>query len=172
MRTVPLAAFVLIFGLAGLGVFLADRLLRDRGQAFLRSYSLHMAFWNGHALIMVMQFILGTEFLPRGSWASLMFVTGPVIFLLAALSMHFLIVFAAQAPGGRPPRPLLAVSIVLWSALAIYGILKAGEGTRRARQRVRPDLPDGLLGPQGGHGPGLDGLFDRPGGPERDEGRG
>ena len=128
MSTVPLAAFVLIFGLAGVGVFLADRLFRDRGQAFLRSYAIHMAFWNGHALIMVMQFILGTEFLPRGSWASLTYVTGPVVFLLAALSMHFLIVFAAQAPGGRPPRRLLAVSIALWSALAIYGILKAGDG--------------------------------------------
>jgi len=128
MRIVPLAAFFLLFGLAGLGVFLADRMFRGRGQAFLRSYALHMAFWTAHALVMIMQFILGTEFLPRDALAPLAFVTGPIILLLAAISMNFLIVFAAQAIGGKPSRGLLAVSIVLWSALALYYVLMAGEG--------------------------------------------
>lgn len=128
MNTGPLAAFFLLFGLAGLGVFLADRLFRARGQAFLRSYALHLALWNGHALVLVMQFILGAEFLPRDSWAPLGFVTGPVILLLAAVSMNFLIVFAFQAAGGKPPRLVLAVSIALWSALALYYIIEAGDG--------------------------------------------
>jgi DNA-binding CsgD family transcriptional regulator len=129
MSTLPLVAFFAFFGLAGLGVFLADRMFRARGQAFLRSYALHMAFWNGHALVMIMQFILGTEFLPRGSWASLAFVTGPVIILLAAVSMYFLSVFAAQAGGGKLPRLVSAVSVVLWAGLALYFVLKAGAGT-------------------------------------------
>jgi len=128
MKTVPLAAFFLLFGLAGLGVFLADRMFRGRGQAFLRSYALHMAFWTGHALVMIMQFVLGTEFLPRDALAPLAFVTGPIILLLAAVSMNFLIVFTAQTVGAKPPRRLLAVSIVLWSALAVYYVVMAGEG--------------------------------------------
>jgi DNA-binding CsgD family transcriptional regulator len=129
MSTGPLLAFFLLFGLAGLGIFLADRMFRDRGQVFLRSYALHLAFWNGHALVLVMQFILGTVFLPRVSLAPLAFVTGPVILLLAAVSMNFLIVFAAQAAGARPSRLLVGVSIALWSALALYFVLKAGQGT-------------------------------------------
>jgi len=135
---VPLAAFFLLFGLAGLGVFLADRMFRGRGQAFLRSYALHMAFWTGHALVMVMQFILGTEFLPQDALAPLAFVTGPIILLLAAISMNFLIVFAAQAVGGRPSRRLLAVSIVLWSALALYYVLMAGEGPLASDRTFAP----------------------------------
>ena len=126
MSTAPLAAFFLLSGLAGLGVFLADRMFRDRGLAFLRSYALHLAFWSGHALVMVMQYILGAEFLPRDSWAPLGYVMGPVILLLAAVSMTFLIVFAFQAAGGRAPRPVLAVSIALWSALALYFVLGSG----------------------------------------------
>ena len=126
MSTVPLVAFFAFFGLAGLGVFLADRMFRARGQAFLRSYALHLAFWNGHALVMVMQYILGTEFLPPGSWAPLTFVTAPVILLLAAVSMYFLMAFAAQAGGGKLPRPVSAVSIALWAGLALYFVLKAG----------------------------------------------
>jgi DNA-binding CsgD family transcriptional regulator len=128
MSTMPVAAFFLLFGLAALGFFLADRMYRARGLAFQRSYALHLALWNGHALIMIMQFILGSKFLPRGSWAPLAFVTGPIILLLAAVSMIVLIAFAAQAAGGRTPRGLLAVSTVLWSALAVYYVLEAGAG--------------------------------------------
>lgn len=138
MSTGPLLAFFLLFGLAGLGVFLADRMFRDRGQAFLRSYALHLAFWNGHALVLVMQFILGTVFLPRISWAPMAFVTGPVILLLAAVSMNFLIVFAAQAAGARPSRLLVGVSIALWSALAFFFVLKAGQGTLAAGGTFAP----------------------------------
>jgi DNA-binding CsgD family transcriptional regulator len=129
MSTLPLVAFFAFFGLAGLGVFLADRMFRARGQAFLRSYALHMAFWNGHALVMIMQFILGTEFLPSASWAPLTFVTAPVILLLAAVSMYFLMAFAAQAGGGKLPRLVSAVSVVLWAGLALYFVLQAGAGT-------------------------------------------
>jgi len=129
MKAFPLLAFFLFFGLAGLGVFLADRMNRSRGQSFLRAYALHLVFWNGHALVLVMQFILGSEFLPSASWAALTFVMGPVILLLVAVSMYFLAVFAAQAVGGKLPRPVSAVTVVLWAGLAIYFVLKAGSGT-------------------------------------------
>ena len=128
MKTAPLLAFFLFFGLAGLGVFLADRMYRARGRSFLRAYALHLVFWNGHALVLVMQFILGSEFLPSASWAALTFVMGPVILLLVAVSMYFLADFAAQAVGGKLPRPVSAVMIVLWTGLAVYFVLKAGSG--------------------------------------------
>ena len=171
MSTGPLLAFFLLFGLAGLGVFLADRMFRDRGQAYLRSYALHLAFWNGHALVLVMQFILGSVFLPRVSWAPLAFVTGPVILLLAAVSMNFLIVFAARAAGARPSRWLMGASIALWSALALFFVLKAGQGTLAAGGTFTPVYSIAFLALKTATVLGSMGLPVRPCAQKRDSGR-
>jgi len=128
VRTLSLLAFCALFGLSALGVFLADRLVRTRGQAYLRSYTLHLAFWNGHALLQFMQIVLGAEFLPAASWAPLGLVMAPVVSLMAATSLCFLIDFARQAAGGRRPRLFLALYASLWAGLVIFVSLNAGGG--------------------------------------------
>jgi len=128
VRTLSLLAFCALFGLSALGVFLADRLVRTRGQAYLRSYTLHLAFWNGHALLQFMQIVLGAEFLPAASLAPLGLIMAPIVSLMAATSLCFLIIFARQAAGGRRPRLFLALYASLWAGLVIFVSLNAGGG--------------------------------------------
>jgi DNA-binding CsgD family transcriptional regulator len=128
VRTLSRVAFLHYFGLSGLGVFLADRLVRSRGQAFIRSYTWHLGFWNAHALVQIMQFILGTEFLPPVSWEPLAFVTGPVVSLLLAASLYFLVLFAVQLAGRRLPRLFPFLYGALWSALLLVFVMSAGGG--------------------------------------------
>lgn len=128
MRTLSLLVFCALFGISALGVFLADRLVRTRGQAYLRSYTLHLALWNGHALLQFMQVVLGAEFLPAASWAPLGLIMAPIVTLMAASSLCFLIVFARQAAGGRRPRLFLALYISLWAGLVLFFALNAGNG--------------------------------------------
>lgn len=126
MRTLSLLAFVLFFGIAGMGVFWAEGLVRKRGQDFLRSYSRHVALWNAHALVQIMQFILGTEFLPQASWGALGTVTAPVVFLFLGASLYFLILFAARVAGLRLPRSFPGVYASLWGGLLVVYALAAG----------------------------------------------
>ena len=129
MRTLSLLAFILFFGLAGLGVLLAERLVSTRGQAFLRSYSRHLALWNAHALVQIMQFILGTQFLPREAWGPLGIMTGPVVFLVLGASLYFLLVFASQVAGRRLPRAVPPLYASLWAGVLVIFALAAGAGT-------------------------------------------
>jgi DNA-binding CsgD family transcriptional regulator len=128
VRTLSLLAFCALFGISALGVFLADRLVRTRGQAYLRSYTLHLAFWNGHALLQFMQIVLGAEFLPETSWAALGSIMAPLVGLMAATSLYFLVLFASQAAGSRLPRLFLALYALLWAGLTIFFALIAGDG--------------------------------------------
>jgi DNA-binding CsgD family transcriptional regulator len=128
VRTLSLLAFILFFGLSGLGVLVAERLVRARGQAFLRSYSRHLALWDAHALVQIMQFILGTQFLPPASWAPLGTVTAPIVFLFLGVSLFFLLLFAAQLAGRRLPRLLPAAYASLWAGVLIIHALAAGSG--------------------------------------------
>jgi DNA-binding CsgD family transcriptional regulator len=128
VRTLSLLAFCFFFGISALGVFLADRLVRTRGQAFTRSYTWHLALWNAHALVQIMQFILGTAFLPPASWEPLAFVTGPVVSLLLAASLYFLVLFAVQLAGRRLPRMFPFLYGALWSGLLLVFALNAGGG--------------------------------------------
>jgi DNA-binding CsgD family transcriptional regulator len=128
MRTLSLLAFIFFFGLSGLGVFLAERLVRTRGQAFLRSYSRHLALWDGHALVQIMQFILGSKFLPRESWAPLGTIMAPLVFLFLGASLYFLLLFAAQLSGRRLPRLVSIVYAGLWAGILVVYALAAGDG--------------------------------------------
>ncbi|HSA96556.1 MAG TPA: helix-turn-helix transcriptional regulator [Acidobacteriota bacterium] len=128
MRTLSLFAFIFFFGLSGLGVFLAERLVRSRGQAFLRSYSRHLALWDGHALVQIMQFILGSKFLPAESWAPFGTIMAPFVFLFLGASLYFLILFAAQLAGRRLPRLLSIIYIGLWAGVLVVYALAAGDG--------------------------------------------
>jgi DNA-binding CsgD family transcriptional regulator len=126
VRSFSLLAFCILFTLAALAVGLADRLLRRRGQAFLRSYFMHLAFWNVHALLMFIQFILGVAFLPRESWTPLMVVLGPAVALSAGISLLFLIRFAGQATGRALPKLFPFLYFGLWTGLVLAFALAAG----------------------------------------------
>jgi len=126
VRPYALLIFSFLFLLSALAVVSAVRLLRGRGQAFLRDYALHLAFWNGHALVMFIQFILGVEFLPRESWAPLMIVLGPVVALSAGLSLYFLSRFAAELAGRSLPGIFSGVYLALWGGLVLSFALAAG----------------------------------------------
>ena len=126
MRTFSLLIFCFTFIISGLALVLAERLFRQRGQVYLRSYVLHLTFWNGHALVMFIQYILGVEFLPRESWAPLMHILGPVVALSAGLSLYFLMMFAAQLVGRAVSRFLSVVTFTLWACLVLVFVLAAG----------------------------------------------
>lgn len=128
MRTLSLLSFILFFGLAALGVLLAEGLVRKRGQDFLRSYSRHIALWNAHALVQITQVILGTEFLPPAAWEPLGTVTAPIVFLFLGASLYFLLLYAARVVGRRPPRSFPAVYAALWAGILVVYALAAGAG--------------------------------------------
>ena len=138
MRTLSLLAFVLFFGLAGLGVLLAEGLVRKRGQDFLRSYSRHLALWNAHALVQIMQVILGTEFLPPAAWEPLGIVTAPIVFLFLGAGLYFLLLYAAQLVGRRTPRAFPAVYAALWTGVLVIYALAAGAGPSTSAPPYRP----------------------------------
>jgi hypothetical protein len=62
VRTLSVFIFILFFFLAGFAFLLAYRLSRHHRHSYLQTYTLHLAFWNGHALVMIMQYILGSVF--------------------------------------------------------------------------------------------------------------
>jgi DNA-binding CsgD family transcriptional regulator len=126
VRTLSLLAFIFFFGLSGLGVFLAERLVRERGQAFLRSYSRHLALWDAHALVQIMQFILGSQFLPRSAWEPLGTITAPVVFLFLGTGLYFLLLFAVQLAGRRSPRFMPVAYASLWAGVLVFHALSAG----------------------------------------------
>lgn len=141
MRTLTILAFMFFFGLSGLGVFLAERLVRTRGQAFLRSYSRHLALWDGHALVQIMQFILGSKFLPPGSWAPFGTIMAPFVFLFLGASLYFLILFAAELAGRRLPRLLSVVYVGLWAGVLVVYALAAGDGPSAPDPSARSFFP-------------------------------
>lgn len=128
MRTLSLLAFIFFFCLSGLGVFLAERLVRTRGQAFLRSYSRHLALWDGHALVQILQFILGSKFLPPESWASFGTIMAPFVFLFLGASLYFLVLFAAEVAGRRLAKLVSILYVGLWAGVLVVYALAAGDG--------------------------------------------
>lgn len=133
MRTLSILGFLLFFCLSGLGVFLAERLVERRGQAFLRSYSRHLALWNAHALVQITQFILGGRFLPPEAWAPLGTVTAPIVFLFLGASLYFLILFAAQVAGRLPPRLFtIAYGAVLAGILVAHALAAGAQPSTQA----------------------------------------
>jgi DNA-binding CsgD family transcriptional regulator len=85
-----------------------------------------------------MQVILGTEFLPPAAWEPLGTVTAPIVFLSLGASLYFLLLFAAQAAGRRPPRCFPAVYAALWAGLLAVYALAAGAGPPAATPPFRP----------------------------------
>lgn len=119
MHTLSVLIFCLFALLAGFAVLLAHRLFRLYRQPFLQAYTLHLAFWNGHALVMIMQYILGSVFLPPSAQTPLAMASGPLVILLLALSLHFLVLFVVQLAGKNLPRIFPLFYLLAWGILLV-----------------------------------------------------
>jgi DNA-binding CsgD family transcriptional regulator len=119
VRTLSVFIFILFFFLAGFAFLLAYRLSRHHRHSYLQTYTLHLAFWNGHALVMIMQYILGSVFLPMAALDSLTLVTGPLVILFLALSLYFLVLFVTQLVGRTLTRVFPVFYLLAWGLLLV-----------------------------------------------------
>ncbi len=113
--------------MAGFTVLLASRLFRRQRHSYLQNYILHLAFWNGHALVMIMQYILGSVFLPTAALTSLALVTGPLTILFLAISLNFLVLFAVQLTGKTLFRTFPALYLIPWGVLLLIFAFTVGK---------------------------------------------
>ncbi len=127
MRTLSIIIFILFSILAGFAVFLAYRLFRHRRHPYLQTYTLHLAFWNGHALVMIMQHILGSVFLPIAALTSLGLVTGPLTLLFLAISLNFLVLFVVQMAGKTLFRAFSVFYLIPWGVLLLVFAFTVGK---------------------------------------------
>lgn len=119
--------FILFSFLAGFAVLLAYRLSRHHHHPYLQTYTLHLAFWNGHALVMIMQYILGSVFLPIAALTSLALVTGPLTILFLAISLNFLVLFVVQLAGKTVFRTFSIFYFIPWGVLLLIFAFTAGK---------------------------------------------
>jgi len=119
--------FIFFSLLAGFAVFLAYRLFRHRRHPYLQTYTLHLAFWNGHALVMIMQHILGSVFLPTAALTSLGLVTGPLTLLFLAISLNFLVLFVVQLSGKTLFRAFSVYYLIPWGVLLLVFAFTVGK---------------------------------------------
>lgn len=126
MHTLSALIFCLFAFLASFAVFLSHRLFRLHHQPFLPAYTLHLAFWNGHALVMIMQYILGSVFLPPEARFPLTMATAPLVILLLALSLYFLVVFVMQLTGKTMTRGFPFIYLCIWGLVLMTFALAAG----------------------------------------------
>lgn len=126
MRTLSVFIFFLFSFLAGFAVLLSYRLSRQHHHPYLQTYTLHLAFWNGHALVMIMQYILGSVFLPMAALDSLTLVTGPLTILFLAISLNFLVLFVVQLTGKTAFRTFSIFYFIPWGVLLLIFAFTAG----------------------------------------------
>jgi len=127
MRTLSIFIFILFSLLAGFAVLLANRLFRYHRRPYLQTYTVHLAFWNGHALVMIMQHILGTVFLPASALTSLALVTGPLTILFLAISLNFLVIFVVHLAGKTLFRAFSVFYLIPWGVLLLIFAFAAGK---------------------------------------------
>lgn len=113
--------------LAAFAVFLAYRLFRHHCHFYLQAYTLHLTFWNGHALVMIMQHILGTVFLPTVALTSLALVTVPLTILFLAISLNFLVLFIVQLAGKTLFRSFSVLYFIPWGLLLLIFAFTVGK---------------------------------------------
>lgn len=127
MRTLSIFTFIFFSLLAGFAVLLASRLFRRQRHSYLQTYILHLAFWNGHALVMIMHHILGSVFLPTAALTSLALVTGPLTILFLAISLNFLVLFVVQLAGKTLFRAFPVLYLIPWGVLLLIFAFTAGK---------------------------------------------
>ena len=127
MHTLSVFIFILFSILAGIAVFIAYRLFRDRRRPYLQAYTLHLAFWNGHAMVMIMQYILGSVFLPISALTSLALITGPLTTLFLAVSLYFLVIFVVQMAGKTVSWIFSIFYFIPWGVLLLTFAFMAGK---------------------------------------------
>jgi DNA-binding CsgD family transcriptional regulator len=102
-------------------------LFRHHRPPYLQTYALHLAFWNGHALVMIMQHILGSVFLPTTALTSLALVTGPLTILFVAVSLNFLVLFVSQLASKTLFRAFSVFYLIPWGVLLLIFAFTAGK---------------------------------------------
>jgi len=127
VSTLSVFIFILFSFLAVFAVLLAYRLSRHHHHSYLQTYTLHLAFWNGHALVMIMQHILGSVFLPIAALTSLAVVTGPLTILFLAISLNFLVLFVVQLAGKTVFRTFSIFYFIPWGVLLLIFAFTAGK---------------------------------------------
>ena len=147
MGILSILAFGLFALLAGVSAVWSNSLRRSYRHPHLNALTLHLIFWNGHALVQVSQYILGNAFLPASAAASLILSLTPLVHLLLAVSLYFLARFVILLAGRRPSRFLPPAFLAAWGALLLAFALTAGRAGRSGAAGIPPILPalSGLL---------------------------
>ena len=147
MGSFSVLVFCLFALLAGLSVVWSYSLQRTYRQSYLRAMALHLAFWNGHALVQVTQHILGNAFLPSAAAEPLTLALAPLIYLLLTASLYFLARFVIQWAGRTPSRFLPVGFLAAWGVLLLAFALTAGRTRLPGAPVIPPILPmlSGLL---------------------------
>ena len=138
VRTTAIFAFLILSVLGILAVLWANRLFRSYRQAFLQAYALHLAFWHGHALVQVTQYILGSAFLAAGALDSLATALWPLYILLMGLSLYFLTGATAGFRGRTPSLVFRVGYLAFWAVVVAASAILLGRAAARS--------PDVLIG--------------------------
>jgi DNA-binding CsgD family transcriptional regulator len=133
--------FCLFALLAGLSVVWSNSLHRTYSHPYLHFYTLHLAFWNGHALVQITQHILGNAFLPASAAVPLTLALAPLVHLLLTISLYYLARFVTRLVGRYPSRFLPAVFLAAWAGLLLAFALTAGRGKLSGTSTVPPIIP-------------------------------
>ncbi len=133
--------FCLFALLAGLSVVWSNALYRTYRHSYLHSYTLHLAFWNGHALVQITQHILGNAFLPASAAVPLTLALTPLVHMLLTISLYYLARFVARLVGRSPSRFLPAAFLAAWAGLLLAFALTAGRIKLSGAALVPPIVP-------------------------------
>jgi DNA-binding CsgD family transcriptional regulator len=104
-------------------------------------YTLHLAFWNGHALVQITQHILGNAFLPASAAVPLTLALTPLVHLLLTISLYSLARFVTRLVGRSPSRFLPAAFLAAWTGLLLTFALTAGRANPSGASIVPPIVP-------------------------------
>jgi DNA-binding CsgD family transcriptional regulator len=129
VRTAAVLGF-LVFSALGIGAVLwAQRLFRTHRRPFLQPYALHLAFWNGQALVQVTQYILGTVFFAGAAWKSFGLALWPLFMLLLSISLYFLMLATGELRGRAPSRAVRVSYLVLCFGVVAAQVLLLDRST-------------------------------------------
>jgi DNA-binding CsgD family transcriptional regulator len=117
---------------------MAHRLLERFAEPFLWSYTLFLGFWTAFALLLVMQYILAPLVLPTRFLARLTLANGPLVFLVLATSLFFLVSAAGEIIGRPPARWLKLAYAGVWGAVLVAAALLVDPGSDALPSAISP----------------------------------
>lgn len=130
VRALTLGYFFVVAGLAGVAVWMAQRLHARFRQPWLSPYALFLASWGALALLSVVQYVLAWEFLPHSVWGQLQMITRPLFAVAFGSTFYFGASFTTRLAGGRLSRAFSLVFVTAWAVAGVavsVGSALAGE---------------------------------------------